>query len=64
MAKQRRKKGADNTFQQVLDFIDLVDTAFERLTGAKISDRLREASIPTGVDIPRQCGCSTRPMIG
>ena len=44
MAKPKRKTEREHTFQGVLDFIDLVDTAFERLTGAKISDRLKEAS--------------------
>ncbi len=33
-----------NAFQPVLDLIDLVDTAFERLTGEKISARFKEAS--------------------
>ena len=32
-----------NAFQPVLDLIDLVDTAFERLTGEKISARFKEA---------------------
>lgn len=49
MAKQRRRAKQEHTFQPVLDFIDLVDTAFERLTGAKISDRLKEA-----INTPRE----------
>jgi len=43
MPKNQRKTGPAHTFQPVLDFIDLVDTAFERVTGAKISARLKEA---------------------
>ncbi len=38
MAKEK------HTFKPVLDLIDLVDTAFERLTGEKISDRFKAAS--------------------
>lgn len=42
MAKRTRKKKANSTFGVVLDFVDLVDMTFERLTGKTVATWFKE----------------------
>lgn len=42
MAKRRAKTERPNSLSVVLDFIEVVDTAFERLTGKSIASWLKE----------------------
>lgn len=46
MARGKRKGKPNSTFGVVLDFVDLVDTTFERLTGKPISAWLKEFQQP------------------
>jgi len=42
MARRRRKIRQDNTLGVILDFVDVVDATFEKLTGKTIADWLKE----------------------
>ncbi|MBA7506184.1 Co-chaperone protein DjlA [subsurface metagenome] len=42
MARRKGKSKQEHTFGVVLDFVDLVDTTFERLTGKTIASWLKE----------------------
>ncbi len=49
MAKPGRKRKQANPFDIVMDFVDMIDRAFEKATGTTITDRLKEA-----INTPRQ----------
>ena len=42
MTGRKRKAKSNNSFGVVLDFVDLVDTTFERLTGKTVASWLKE----------------------
>lgn len=42
MAGRKKKSGANSTFGVIVEFVEAVDTVFERLTGKPISAWLRE----------------------
>jgi len=59
MAGRKRKSKSNSTFGVVIDFVDLVDTTFERLTGKPIASWLKEfqqqpRELPPGGHQPAQ----------
>ncbi len=42
MARRKRKTRQDNTLGVILDFVDVVDATFEKLSGKTIADWLKE----------------------